>query len=507
MTRVGGGDRPRIAIGCILHETNSFNRRLAHLDDFQSRYLHEGAALFDLAGTNTEIAGFLEFAAERDWDVVPLVAASCAPSGSLSSVDRAALQDRLQARLDLCGPVDGVLFGLHGAMQTETDLDADGAILRQLRQAVGESPIIATLDMHANTSALMARQADGLIAYRSYPHIDQRITARRAAAMLAARLHDGLRRVVALAQPPVLDSAAHGRTDPPGPMNALLDAAETALALPGVDAVSLQIGFPWGDCPETGPSVAVTGTDAALARRVARDFAERLAGLTGSVAFDFPDADTAVTEALSAPPGRPVVLADFADNPSAGAYGDSPNLLRALVTAKATNTVFATLCDPEAVARAARTGEGARAVFRLGGRWTPQWTPPFEFEARVERLSDGRFTCEGPMWAGVEQSLGPSALLRLAGTDGIRVVVTSRAVAVTDRNLLRLFGIEPAEQRILALKSRNHCRAAFEPISSRVILTDAGGIASMRLHELPYANLRRPVWPLDPLPTTTGDRK
>ncbi len=100
------------------------------------------------------------------------------------------------------------------------------------------------------------------------------------------------------------------------------------------------------------------------------------------------------------------------------------------------------------------------------------------------------------MAAGTTQSLGRSALLSIAG---VRVIVASRPLAAYDRNLLRLFGVEPAEARILALKSRNHCRAAFGPIAHSVTLVDAGGIASMRLHELPFEHVRRPVWPLDDL--------
>ncbi|SEO91635.1 Microcystin degradation protein MlrC, contains DUF1485 domain [Salinihabitans flavidus] len=495
--------RPRIAIGCVLHETNSFNRRLTGLADFASRYLFEGSAPTDLAGTNTEIAGFLDAAEAHGWEAVPLLAASCAPSGPLAAGAWEDLRGRLHGALAEAGRLDGVLFALHGAMQTQTTLDADGELLAQLRETVGDVPVIATLDMHANVSPRMASLADAVTAYRSYPHIDQRATGLRAGVLLAEQIRDRRPRCVALAQPPLLDSAAHGRTNPPGPMNALLEEAERAGDERGIDTVSLQIGFPWGDCMETGPSVTVTGTDAVRAQRIADSFAARLAGLTESVDLDFPDARTAVAEALAAPGGRPVVLADFADNPSAGAYGDSPNLLRALCAAGASDTVFATLCDPETVARARKLGAGGCGEFHLGGRWTPELTPPLSVKARVERLSDGHFTCEGPMWTGSKQSLGDSVLLSIGGTGGIRVVVTSRAVAVTDRNLLRLFGIDPSRPRILALKSRNHCRAAFGPIASGVILTDAGGIASMRLRDLPYTHVRRPIWPLDPFATTT----
>lgn len=492
--------RLRIAIGCIIHETNSFSQRPIRLEDFESRYFLAGAELSRLAETNSEIAGFLDTTERQGWDAVPLLAASCGPSGPLMAEEWQGLRDRLSRALKGAGPVDGVLFGLHGAMMAEGNPDADGTLLIMLRAAFGQVPMVATLDMHANVSPLMTEKADALITYRTYPHVDQRRTGQRAGAVLARYLADGRPVAHVRAQPPLLDTAAHGRTDPPGPMNDLLAMAEAAEAQPGIDAVNLQIGFPWGDSEFAGPSVAVSGSDRAQAERIAREFAALMLGQTDSVEMSFPDAATAVRGVLAAPLGKPAVLADFADNPSAGAYGDSPNLLRALVEADAHGAVFAPLFDPETVALARALGEGAVAEFKLGGRWTPDITPPLAVEARVDRLSDGHFVCEGPMLAGTTQSLGDSALLSIGGVQGVRVIVASRPIAAYDRNLLRLFGIEPSEARILALKSRNHCRAAFGPISSSVTLVDAGGIASMRLHELPFVHVRRPVWPLDPLP-------
>ena len=34
-------------------------------------------------------------------------------------------------------------------------------------------PVVVTLDLHANVTQRMAGNADALIAYRTYPHIDQ----------------------------------------------------------------------------------------------------------------------------------------------------------------------------------------------------------------------------------------------------------------------------------------------------------------------------------------------
>nr|WP_281288619.1 M81 family metallopeptidase [Mesorhizobium intechi] len=68
---------------------------------------------------------------------------------------------------------DGALFELHGAMVAEGCEDLEGEILARLRTVLGpDSPIVATLDLHANVTAKMAANASALIAVRTYPHID-----------------------------------------------------------------------------------------------------------------------------------------------------------------------------------------------------------------------------------------------------------------------------------------------------------------------------------------------
>ena len=134
------------------------------------------------------------------------------------------------------------------------------------------------------------------------------------------------------------------------------------------------------------------------------------------------------------------------------------------------------------------------AVFSLGGKCAPDLTPPLLIPARIKWLAGGSFTCEGPMWRGVEFHMGPTMVLE---TGGVEVVVTSVPVAVMDLQVFRSVGIEPSRKATIALKSRNHFRAAYEPIARETMLVDAGGIASMRLSELPYTKIPRPIWPLD----------
>lgn len=492
---------PRILLASLLHETNSFNKVLTPVDSFQGRYLllDDGAARSRLAGSGTEIGGFLEAARARDWDSEIAVAAAAGPSGPMVE---SVFQDLKSRLLDAARKrPDGVLLALHGAMTTEASPDPEGDIASELRAIIGpDVPLLVTLDMHANLSPRLVGAADGICIYETYPHIDQAETGRRAAAALARLLalpKCGKRLTRALMlRLPMLDAADHGRTAPPGPMNPILARLDALRRDFKMVSGGISIGFPWADTAHAGPAVVLYAERACTVDLVRP--AQELAGLLwqsrAETQLDFADPAQVMAEARETA-DKPLVLADFADNPAGGAYGDSTNLLRAMVEADLPDAAFASVCDPEAVARATAAGAGAVLELEFGGKHAPGICPPLRLQVQVMRLHEGKIPFDGPYLRGVTVDMGPMAVLRHRGID---IVVASRALAITDLQQFRAVGIEPAAKRVLALKSRNHHRAAFGPLARKVLLVDAGGIASMKLAKVPYRNLPRPIWPLDP---------
>ncbi len=61
-------------------------------------------------------------------------------------------------------------------------------------------------------------------------------------------------------------------------------------------------------------------------------------------------------------------------------------------------------------------------------------------------------------------------------------------------------GIDPTRYRTVALKSMQHFRAAFEPIAREVVLVDTGALCSEIYTPELFTKVRRPVWPLNPIP-------
>jgi len=189
------------------------------------------------------------------------------------------------------------------------------------------------------------------------------------------------------------------------------------------------------------------------------------------------------------------VLADYADNPGGGGYGDSVGLLGGMIEAGLENAAYATIYDPEATALCTRAGEGEAVALTLGGKVDPGFGAPLQIAGKVLRLTDGRFTLDGPMNAGVGVNMGPTAVLQV---DGIEVVVTGGRYQAYDRQFLLHAGIDPATRSVVAVKSAQHFRAAYAPLARDIIVVDGGGgLTSANFKELPFEKLRRPVYPLD----------
>ena len=258
----------RVLIAQFMHETNTFSKLPTTLEDYRKRWLIEGEAMVPrFTGTKNEIGGYIDAVKKYGWQPVWAGAANATPSGKLTRECWHTIRDMIVNATKKAGKLDGVCLSLHGAMVTETEDDAEGALLELLRGVVGpDVPIAATLDLHANATTRMAKNANALVSYRTYPHIDGYERAVQAAALVQEAMEGGKKPRCLLVQPAMLEGAEHGRTTQPGLMLDLLAKADSFEKEPGIDVVSIQAGFTWADIPYTGPSVAVSHEPAAATR-------------------------------------------------------------------------------------------------------------------------------------------------------------------------------------------------------------------------------------------------
>jgi len=498
----------KIFAASVMHETHTFSIKPTPLERFkESTYLRDAEIPAAMRGTRGEWGAVFDLADEFGWELVHPVAAFAWPAGKVTDAAFDHFCDLIETSLKAALPIDGVLLPLHGAMVTESYDDAEGEILRRIRAIVGRAvPVAVSLDLHANATVEMARDADIITSYRTTPHIDMYETTERAGRLLQRTMDGEIKPQISLARAPVLFGIDEGRTIAGwGPMVDMMVKVKKAEAeVPGVLDISVNAGFAWVDAPFTGPSVLVTG-DGADPRHQA--LAEELIQLAwdqrGVYTIDFlpiPEGIRICQEPRSGPGPLtgPLLVGDYTDNPGGGANGDGTNFLKAMIEAGVQDAVVGTIADPESAAIGVAAGLGATVTVDLGGKVDPKYGGgPIRLTGTVAAISDGVYVRKGSYATGTAGYMGPSFLLDLGNT--IRVIVASFPTQIDDREQFRLYGIVPETTNILLCKASNHFRADFEPMARKLIYVDSGGIVSRNFAQFPYKKVRRPIWPLDPI--------
>jgi microcystin degradation protein MlrC len=484
-----------IAVGGFQHETNTFAPSKAAFAAFEAGGGWPELTLGEriaprLEGANIPAAGAIAALHAAGHRTVGLAWGAASPSAHVTKDAFERIGGEIVARVAAAMPVDGVYLDLHGAMVTEHLDDGEGELLARVRRVVGPRvPVVASLDLHANMSQAMIDQSDGMVAYCTYPHVDMAPTGARAAGLLDHMLATP-RAHAKVFQP--LDfltglPAQCSFLEPAKSLYELLARLEREH-----DAVlSFTPGFPMADIPDCGMAVFGYGTDAGRTRAAVAALAAAVNDAEPQFRMELFDARAGVARAKArGAPGSPVVLADPQDTPGAGGNGDTTGLLRALLDADARDAVLGLLVDGASARQAHEVGTGRTSAFHLGETSGVPGHVPLDGEFAIETLTDGRFTCTGPMFKGFRMDLGPMAVLRQGG---VRVVVASKKVQAADQAMFRHVGIEPVRERIVALKSSVHFRADFEPIAREVLVVVAPGPAKADPTAFPWTRLREGV--------------
>lgn len=494
---------PRIAIGGFMLESNG-HAPVSTREEFAASVLLEGDDLLaDLASANprtpTTLTGFAAAMDKTgDWERIPLIMAAVGASGPVDQTFFDWVVERLRARLLAAGPLDGVFLSQHGAATATGDVDPDATIFRAVRAVVGpDVPIVATLDLHANVSPAMVAAADVLVAYRCNPHTDMPDRGADCARHLRAML-DGLRPASAFVKLPFIPPSTSQNTKS-GPYADVIAYGQSKVA-DGVIDVSVSSGFTLGDTPKNGMSVIVTATEQQKADAVARDVASYAWSQRSRFVTSLTPLEDATAMALvcGRDAGKPALLfADVADNPGGGGRGNTPYILAAFHAAGVTGCALGPVYDPELAAEAHRLGVGAGFEARFNRSETTTFSVPFTAAGKVVALSNGVFVGRRGMAAGRTLDMGPAALIAVGG---IQVVITTNRHQALDPMFFESLGVDLRGLRSLVVKSRGHFRAAFDDLFSddRIVEVDVPGLTTPVSRNVPWRNLPRPIYPLDP---------
>lgn len=461
------------------------------LTDLSTTTVYRGADI--LSASVDALRGSTDALGAAGIEVVPLVFARCLPGGSLAR----GLYDDLKAEtlklLTEQGPFDGVLCVNHGAAEVEgLERHGDTDYVLAVRAAVGpDVPIAVPFDMHGQVTPELLDALTVMSCLRTAPHRDEYETSRRAAEQLVRVLRGAPPPRKAAIDIPILVPGEKVMTaySPARELFAMLADYD---ARPGIVEAHLFVGFGWNDRPWSGMRAVVLAEDD---ERLALDCAVGIAARVWEARerFDVYMETASVREGLErarADGRKAIYLSDSGDNVTAGAGGDLTHVLQEALDLGMTDTVVAGIYAPDVVAAATGAGVGATIAVEIG-RHLSGAPRPRTIRAHVEALGERVDTAA---YANLRGSEHPWARLRI---DGVVATFHAARVGVTAPGHLEAVGIDPAAHAVYVVKV-GYAHPKQEDMLTRHICLISEGVADLDFLRLPYARVRRPVFPLDP---------
>ncbi|MBA3624597.1 MAG: M81 family metallopeptidase [Methylibium sp.] len=489
----------KILIARLNHETNTFSPVPTPLEAFEPQFGTEAYRV--QKGMRTAMSAFIDLAEAEGAELLTPVSAAANPSGRVNAAAYDTLCDRI---VNACAGCDAILLDLHGAMVADNSVDGEGDLLARVRTAAPGVPIGVALDLHGNITPKMVDNADVMVGFKTYPHIDMYETGEHAGRLLLAMARGGQRHRVLFKRLPLMSHTLRSTTMS-GAMQEAVASARAAEA-GGVAAVSVFAGFALADIEAPCVSVVVTSAESPEAQARAQAALDSLSEQiwTGRAGFSYCSeplpASLARAQAAAEHAGRPVLLLDHGDNCMSGGTCDTMDVLQAALAQGLTDIAVGPLCDPQAVRLLAQAGVGAEVEIALGNKTALASIgvakTPAMLRGVVRCVSDGQYTVTGPTYTGMVCSMGRSVHFDIGAA---QIVVTERTHEPWDLGVFSCVGLDPTRHRFILLKSRMYCRPVFEPLAAALIECDSAGVTSSDYALFPFRNVRRPVFPLDSL--------
>lgn len=375
-----------VLIGGFAHESNTFSPLQMDADEF---WMHQGD-FSALELENNEYSGALPELRRRGYTPYPVVATGATVGGTIEHrlLDRYmkclfTVLDNVQSE-----QVVGLQWVLHGSSTVEGVADIQTHILQSLRERFPEVPLVVSMDLHSTITAALLQLVDGLVHYRTAPHIDMQDTGIQAARMLDLLITSGLETERVAIKLPFLLPGEYGQTGSAVMREIYSRIWEFAVSTEALD-VSLSQGFPWADNPDGVVTLLgiwpLGGVDATV-----RDGIYRMARHIWKCRQDIYDSLSlhAPREVGDPPPPgyRYMVFCDSGDNPTAGAPEDRVGILADVLGRGSRGILFLPIVDADFVELCGKARAGDMVLGSLGGLLSN--TSSVEVEARIMRTGD-----------------------------------------------------------------------------------------------------------------------
>jgi microcystin degradation protein MlrC len=160
-----------------------------------------------------------------------------------------------------------------------------------------------------------------------------------------------------------------------------------------------------------------------------------------------------------------------------------PLFVERLLALGAQDALVAGLADPGAVRQCAAAGVGQEVTLSIGGKLEREIAQPLAVTGQVVHL-------------GAAEAAGSAPTTATVRIGGVHVILAADRRAFSDRASMAAAGVDPEQCKIVVVKL-GYLFPDLADHAPRAIMALSPGATDLRLQELPYRHVPRPIYPLD----------
>lgn len=489
----------RILLGGFHQEINSFSPGRTTIEEYKRKQYAFGEDMIRLAEPRTRhnegsdgIHACYNTLKDRGAEIIPGGYMSAQPGAIIEQSVLDGYIDHIKKVTRESLPLDGVVLFMHGAAQSEGSDDPEGDIIIAVREIVGNDvPITVGLDLHANVTERMIKNANTISLYQRYPHVDIWETGVRAANFCVDIIEGKISPKMAQVRIPMIVPASSYTTETE-PFYSLMQKAHGFVKEGKLLDFSISQMQPWLDVKDGYSSVVTISENADDAAEIAKELASGLWNMRHEFKTDLTSVDKIIEIAEKNDSGKPVILNDFADSSNAGSAGDSAEVIERVLALKSDVRGIMYINDAPFVEACKKAGVGNKITAKLGATISTKLYTPVSVEAEVKAIFDGVVPFHSTF-----ANFGPSAVVKIRN---MIVVVTTQHRNNGDPYLYKAFGYDPATFQMVVVKACTSFRAFYAPITDLIYPASTKGAATSDLLSLPYERIPKTFFPF-----TDGD--
>lgn len=423
---------------------------------------------------------------KRGIEFIPTLHAYAWPGGVVEKAAFDAYKEEILAGVRNAGKLDGIYMDMHGALHVDGYEDAQATLIKEIRDIVGTDVLIAgSFDLHGNLSPDFLKHINLLTGYRTAPHRDGAETKARAITMLSEALDKHLKPYIACVVIPILVPGEMSITEVE-PLHSIYAQIPTVAGKEGLMDASIFAGYCWADLPRSAMRVFVVANDkkyAGTAQAEASHLAQQIWDQRENLKLDVPFGSIDEMIVKAGEYQQTVFISDSGDNTTAGAPGDNPQVLEALLKHQVKNALVAGVVDAEVLEKCKIAGVGHSIELKIGGTVDYVFGKPLSLKGDLLYLSPDSL---------MNTDRGAAVL----DVNGIKLVVlNARRSFVTVKDFEEV-ELSPLDYKIVVVKL-GYLYPELRDIAPVHLMALTSGFCNLDMRTLPFKRVHRPSYPLD----------